>query len=189
MIIQIQYGHQHGCRKYTAGEGPTWPFLSSLKDTADLDGGWYLVPVTTKSIFLRLCLPSPKDTKSHRCGSWQHPWEESGQFPPKPRLKAHSSTDEKIIWTPQLSMALLNLINRVGGEVGDRTFGRASPSQPPTLKKPIGLVLQEPVKLLLPVSHLSSKKAEKYQLSVIIVYFTFVQSNLARVPTPYLKFN
>jgi hypothetical protein len=69
------------------------------------------------------------------------------------------------------------------------TIERASPSLPPTqIKKPIGLVLQEPVELLLPVSHLSSKNAEEYQLSVI-VYFTFVQSNLARVPMPYLKFN
>jgi hypothetical protein len=44
---------------------------------------------------------------------------------------------------------------------------------------------------LLPVSCLSSKNAEEYQLSVILnkVYFKFVQSNLARVPMPYLKFN
>ena len=178
------------CRT-TAREGPAWPFLGSLWDTPGLDGGWYLVPVTTKNIFLRLCLPSPKDTKSHKCGSWQHPREESGQCPPKPRLKAHSSTDEKIIWSPQLSVALFNLINR-GERDWRRTIERASPSLPPTqIKKPIGLVLQEPVELLLPVSHLSSKNAEEYQLSVILnkVYFKFVQSNLARVPTPYLKFN
>ena len=173
----------------TAGEGPAWPFLGSLWDTPSLDGGWYLVPVTTKNIFLRFCLPSPKDTQSHMCGFYQYPREESGPCPPKPRLKAHSSTDEKIIWSPQLSVALFNLINR-GERDWRRTIERASPSLPPTqIKKPIGLVLQEPVELLLPVSHLSSKKAEKYQLSVIIVYFTFVQSNLARVPTPYLKFN
>jgi hypothetical protein len=44
---------------------------------------------------------------------------------------------------------------------------------------------------LLPVSSLSSKNAEEYQLSVILnkVYFKFGQSNLARVPTPYLKCN
>ena len=107
-------------QKFTVGEGPAWPFLGSLWDTPGLDGGWYLVPVTTKNIFLRLCLPSPKDTKSHRCGSWQHPREESGQCPPKPRLKAHSSTDEKIIWSPQLSVALFNLINR--GERGWRPY-------------------------------------------------------------------
>jgi hypothetical protein len=33
-------------------------------------------------------------------------------------------------------------IPRIIFEVGDRTVGRASPSQPPTLKKPIGLVLR-----------------------------------------------
>jgi hypothetical protein len=49
----------------------------------------------------------------------------------------------------------------------------------------------EPVIPLLPVSLLSSKSAEEYQLTVILnkVYFKFVQPNLARVPTPYLKFN
>ena len=124
-------------QKFTLGEGPAWPFLGSLWDTPGLDGGWYLVPVTTKNIFLRLCLPSPKDTKSHKCGSWQHPREESGQCPPKPRLKAHSSTDEKIIWSPQLSVALFNLINR--GERGWRPY--CLHCLPPQNKKPIGLVL------------------------------------------------
>ena len=171
----------------TAGEGPTWPFLSSLRDTPGLDGGWYLVPVTTKSIFLRLCLPSPKDIKSHDCGSWQHPREGSCQCPPKPRLKAHSSMDEKIFWSPQLSVALFNLINR--GERGWRLY--CLHCLPPQNKKANWPCTIEPAEPLLPVSHLSSKNAEEYQLSVILnkVYFKFVQSNLARVPTPYLKFN
>ena len=175
-----------GTKQSSAGECPTWPFLSSLRDTPGLDGGWYLVPVTTKNIFLRLCLPSPKDTKSHRCGSWQHPREESGQCPPKPRLKAHSSTDEKIIWSPQLSVALFNLINR--GERDWRPYywkGKPFTASHPN-KKANWPCTTEPVEPLLPVSHLSSKNSEEYQLSVI---FTFVQSNLARVPTPYLKFN
>jgi hypothetical protein len=49
----------------------------------------------------------------------------------------------------------------------------------------------EPVIPLLPVSLLSSKNAEEYQLIVILdkVHFKFVQSNFARVPTPYLIFN
>jgi hypothetical protein len=66
-----------------------------------------------------------------------------------------------------------------GGEVEDCTVRRASPSEPPTLKKPTGLVLW------------SSNNVEEYQLSVILnkVHFKFVQSNFARVPTPYLKFN
>jgi hypothetical protein len=44
---------------------------------------------------------------------------------------------------------------------------------------------------LLPVSRLLSKNKKEYQLSVILikVHFKFVQSNFARVPTPYLKFN
>jgi hypothetical protein len=174
----------------TAGEGPAWPFLSFLWDKPGLKEVGTKFWLKMKNIF-RLCLTSPKGTESHRCGSYQYPREESGPCPPKPRLKAHSSTDEKIIWSPQLSVALFNLINR-GERDWRRTIERASPSLPPTqIKKPIGLVLQEPVELLLPVSHLSSKNAEEYQLSVIliIVYFTFVQSNLARVPTPYLKFN
>lgn len=174
----------------TAREGPAWPFLSFLWDKPGLKEVGTKFWLKIKNIF-RLCLTSPKGTESHRCGSYQYPREKTGQCPPKPRLKAHSSTDEKIIWSPQLSVALFNLINR-GERDWRRTIERASPSLPPTqIKKPIGLVLQEPVELLLPVSHLSSKNAEEYQLSVIliIVYFTFVQSNLARVPTPYLKFN
>lgn len=172
----------------TAREGPAWPFLSFLWDKPGLKEVGTKFWLKIKNI-LRLYLASPKGTKSHMCGFY--PREESGPCPPKPRLKAHSSTDEKIIWSPQLSVALFNLINR-GERDWRRTIERASPSLPPTqIKKPIGLVLQEPVELLLPVSHLSSKNAEEYQLSVIliIVYFTFVQSNLARVPTPYLKFN
>jgi hypothetical protein len=152
-------------------------------------GGWYLF-TAKKQKYLRLCLPSPKDTKSHRCGSWQHPREESGQCPPKPRLKAHSSTDEKIIWSPQLSIAFLNLINR--GERGWRPYcWKGKPFTASHPKKVNWPCTMEPVIPLLPVSRLSSQNAEQYQLSVILnkVYFKFVQSNLARVPTPYLKFN
>jgi hypothetical protein len=58
-----------------------------------------------------------------------------GSISTQAKVKAHSSMDEKIIWSPQLSMALLNLFNRGGREVGDRTVRMACPSQPPTLKK------------------------------------------------------
>ena len=94
----------------TAGEGPAWPFLSSLRDTPGLDGGWYLVPVTTKNIFLRLCLPSPKDTKSHDCGSWQHPREESGQC--SPCWLTHTHPRMRWILITQLHGALLKIIKR-----------------------------------------------------------------------------
>ena len=161
----------------TTRKGPAWPFLSFLWDKPGLKEVGIIFWLKIKNIF-RLYLASPKDTESHMCGFYQYPREESGQCPPKPRLKAHSSTDEKIIWSPQLSVALFNLINR-GERDWRRTIERASPSLPPTQ-------IKEPVERLLPVSHLSSKNAEEYQLSVI---FTFVQSNLARVPTPYLKFN
>ncbi len=128
----------------TAGEGPAWPFLSFLWDKPGLKEVGIIFWLKIKNIF-RLCLTSPKDTQSHRCGSYQYPREESGPCPPKPRLKAHSSMDEKIIWSPQLSVALFNLINR-GERDWRHTIERASPSLPPTqIKKPIGLVLQEPV--------------------------------------------
>ena len=118
MIIRIQYGYRL-VQRTTAGEGPAWPFLSFLWVIPSLKRSWYLILAKNQK-YLRLCLPSPKDTKSHRCGSWQHPREESGQCPPKPRLKAHSSMDEKIFWSPQLSVALFNLINR--GERGWRPY-------------------------------------------------------------------
>ena len=125
----------------TAGEGPAWPFLSFLWDKPGLKEVGTKFWLKMKNIF-RLCLTSPKGTQSHRCGSYQYPREESGPCPPKPRLKAHSSTDEKIIWSPQLSAALFNLINR-GERDWRRTIERASPSLPPTqIKKPFGLVLQ-----------------------------------------------
>jgi hypothetical protein len=110
-------------------------------------GGWYLILAKNQK-YLRLCLPSPKDTKSHRCGSWQHSWEESGQCPPKPRLKAHSFTDEKIFWSPQLSVALFNLINR--GERGWRPY--CLHCLPHQNKKPIGLVRSYPFSLF-PACH------------------------------------
>jgi hypothetical protein len=48
-------------------------------------------------IFLRLCLPSPKDTKSHDCGLWWYPQEESGQCSQPLMVNAHSSKDEMTI--------------------------------------------------------------------------------------------
>ena len=42
---------QHGCKLSIAGEGPNRPFLSSLRDKPGLDGGWYLVSVTSKELF------------------------------------------------------------------------------------------------------------------------------------------
>ena len=75
-------------------------------------------------------------------------------------------------------MALFNLINRGGREVGDHTKGKPFIASHP--KKANWPCTTEPVIPLLPVSHLSSKNAEEYQLSVILnkVYFKFVQSNL-----------
>ena len=42
---------QHGCKLSIAGEGPNRPFLSSLRDKPGLDGGWYLVSITSKEFF------------------------------------------------------------------------------------------------------------------------------------------
>ena len=42
---------QHGYKLSIAGEGPNRPFLSSLRDTPGLDGGWYLVSVANKDFF------------------------------------------------------------------------------------------------------------------------------------------
>ena len=86
-------------------------------------------------------------------------------------------------------MAFLNLINRGGGEVGDHTFRSASPSQPPTLKKPIGLILQSQSLPPSPCFPPVIQNVEEYQLSVIlnIVYFKIVQSNFCQGSNALLK--
>ena len=42
---------QHGYKLSIVGEGPYRPFLSSLRDKPDLDGGWHLVSVASEELF------------------------------------------------------------------------------------------------------------------------------------------
>ena len=42
---------QPGSKLSISGEGPNRPFLSCLRDTPGLDGGWYLVSVANKEFF------------------------------------------------------------------------------------------------------------------------------------------
>jgi hypothetical protein len=90
-------------------------------------------------------------------------------------------------------VAFLNLINM--GERGWRPYcWKGKPftaSHPPQKKSQLALYYGASPYPLLPVSHLSSKNAEEYQLSVILnrVHFKFIQSNFSRDPMPYLKFN
>ena len=42
---------QHGYKLSIAVEGPYRAYLSSLRDKPSLDGGWYLVSITSKEFF------------------------------------------------------------------------------------------------------------------------------------------
>ena len=162
----------------TAREGPAWPFLSFLWDKPGLKEVGIIFWLKIKNIF-RLYLASPKDTESHMCGFYQYPREESGPCPPKPRLKAHSSTDEKIIWSPQLSVALFNLINR--GERGWRLY--CLHCLPPQYKKPIGLVLRSqsyPFSLF-PTYH------PKMRRNINLVLFSYCSVKLSQSSNALLK--
>jgi hypothetical protein len=62
-----------------------------------LDGGWFLIPVTTKNILLRLCLGSPKKIpRATSVGLDSTHGRNRVNIPPAV-VKAHSSKDEEII--------------------------------------------------------------------------------------------
>jgi hypothetical protein len=89
-------GTSVGAGLRVAGEGPTKPFLSFLRDTPGLHGGCYLVSATTKEFFEGSASPPQKIPRAISMGRDSTHGRNLVNAPPA-MVNAHSSKDEKII--------------------------------------------------------------------------------------------